>query len=557
MVTYDEALLPTRSPIPEVHNACAPSFSIPLDPQRSPFFAEVEEKLTRVFGLRDFRTNQLAAIIATLSGQDVLVLMPTGGGKSLCYQVPALCRGKKKRGVTFVVSPLIALMHDQVQQLQLKHVDAQLFTGEQDTSDREMLSSRLLGTGEKPTIVYITPEKLHSSSQMTRILQFLYSRGELARFVIDEAHLISSWGRDFRESYVSLRDLRRDYADVPIMALTATATREQQRDIITGLGLRDYLLLTQSFNRSNLHYAIQKKPPRTVDFVHKWIMDKHPQETGIIYCGGRDKCEKVAKQLRDLGLTAKHFHAEIDPQDKMRTMEDWKSGRCKIIVATIAFGMGIDKADVRFVIHHDMPSSLAGYNQETGRAGRDGKPSDCLLLYAFGDYTWQLDRIRKDEGLSEENKLRQSRDLDDMNHFCTNTIDCRRTQLLSIFHETFDPSACHGTCDNCTTPGHMVEEDVTTIASHLVEMFESAQALGIKITKPMGVDVYRGSRKKDLLNKHFDRLTHFGVGKTCDRARVERTLQRLLDDRILNPTVGPSGSSGYSATYIEVGFCCI
>ncbi|TFY81887.1 hypothetical protein EWM64_g2122 [Hericium alpestre] len=532
---------PTAPALPPPPPIDVPKYDGALE--RSAYYLEAKQKLSTTFGLQEFRKNQLDAIIGTLSGRDVLVLMPTGGGKSLCYQLPALCTSGRTHGVSFIVSPLIALMEDQVQQLRSKDVDADLFTSERDFSDRSKLRNRLFSAGDKPNIVYITPERLSGSPEMSRILEYLYQRSEIARFVIDEAHLISSWGRDFRDSYVALRTLREKFPNIPIMALTATATEEERRDIVTGLGMRDHLFLTQSFNRANLRYTVVKKPQRTVDYISRFIQERHPGATGIVYCGGRDKCETVARQLRDLGVEAKHFHAEMSPTDKAKAMSTWKEGSCKVIVATIAFGMGIDKPDVRFVIHHDMPSSLAGYNQETGRAGRDGKPSDCLLLYSFKDFGWQRDRIMKDDTLSHENRARLNRALEAMDHFSTNTTDCRRAQLLSIYSERFDPRDCGGSCDNCKSTDGVVEEDVSATAADLVALVRSAEAHGMKITKPMCVETYRGSKRKDLVEKQVDRLQGFGAGKGQDKGRIDRTVQRLLDDNVFEPVVLSAGAS--------------
>lgn len=325
--------------------------SIQQGPDGTATQREIFGNLRKIFGLQAFRKNQLEAITATMAGKDVFVLMPTGGGKSLCYQLPAVCHSGKTRGVTVVISPLKALMHDQVNSLRRKGIEAVLLMSDTSQSNAAQARQRLTGN-DKPAMLYITPERLQISDFLRNILQKLYTRGQLARFVIDEAHCISTWGQDFREAvslfsccfgalmkpvipqYQSLHLIRVEYPDVPIMALTATANSNTVDDILQRLKLRDPAIFTQSFNRTNLNYEIV--PKKGVDEVARFIKSKHSNHSGVIYCLGRDKCEKVAKQLRDKGLSAKHYHALLEQEEKERTQGEWQSGDCRIIVATVS-----------------------------------------------------------------------------------------------------------------------------------------------------------------------------------------------------------------------------
>ena len=336
-----------------VESKASTSQSERVDQTAAPFYAEAVRVLKEVFRFHSFRKNQLEAINATLAGRDVFVLMPTGGGKSLCFQVPAVCHGGKTRGTSVVISPLIALMLDQVKTLEKKGIDVVLWSSEKTQDDVQSIKERLLAK-RKPAMVYVTPEKLKDSYALKSVLARLYREGQLARFVIDEAHCISSWGRDFRDAvsincpllntsrsvhftqYMALDGLREDYPDVPIMALTATAKTNVIDDIVLRLRMRNPVMLKESFNRPNLHYDVRPKPRNVLDEIAAFIKSKYPKECGIIYALSRNSCEEIAKELREKhGLSAKHYHAKMSSQDKTATQAAWKSGQCDIIVATV------------------------------------------------------------------------------------------------------------------------------------------------------------------------------------------------------------------------------
>ncbi|QRV86165.1 ATP-dependent DNA helicase RecQ [Ceratobasidium sp. AG-Ba] len=519
---------------------------------------EIMEKLHTVFGLQSFRTNQARAVDATMEGNDVFVLMPTGGGKSLCYQLPAVCTTGRTHGVTFVVSPLKSLMEDQVRNLLAKNIDVVMFSGDQSAAASRDARTRLMSRDNKPALAYVTPEKLEKSTDMQYILDVLERQGCLARFVIDEAHCVSTWGRDFREAYQGLGVLRQRYPNVPIMALTATASAKVRRDIMNKLGIPGCVELVSSFNRPNLHYEVRKKSKGVVTDIANYIKAHHFKQAGVVYCLSRKGCEEVAKELREKhGINARHFHAGMAARDKQETQHAWNVGECDVIVATIAFGMGIDKPDVRFVIHHQIPMSMSGYYQETGRAGRDGKPAQCVLFYNFGDKS-AMDRMieqpNQKEGRQQLSFEEQQRQKDDLRHvvqFCQNTWDCRRSQILAYFSEQFKSEHCFKTCDNCVNHVEGTgREDMTETAQMALELASGAE--GSRATMNNLVDAFRGSKNRAINDKGLNQLPMFGKGASLSRELVERIFQHLLADNALKEDLYQN-SKGYSNTYISPG----
>ncbi|THH06507.1 hypothetical protein EW146_g9590 [Bondarzewia mesenterica] len=514
-------------------SSLAASDAFPVsDLSSNPCHGEVMEILKRDFHLRSFRKNQLEAILATLAGRDVFC--------------------GRTQGVTFVVSPLIALMMDQSQELQDKGVDVEMFTGEMSPEDRNRMRLRLTDRGPKPRIVYVTPEKLDANNIMKSLLAKLYRENQLARFVIDEAHLVTTWGRDFRESYAQLASLRREYPNVPIMALTASATPAVQSDVVNQLGLKDPVFLTQSFNRANLRYTVLGKPNNLTKAIIQYIKSNHSGHSGVIYCNGRDKCERVAAELVNQNIKARHFHAKMAETDKKLILKEWKDGRTDVIVGTIAFGMGINHASVRFVIHYDCPSSLIGYYQETGRAGRDGQPADCILYYSWSDCQSLLNRIRENEDLKTEDKERQVMDVREVIQFSLNDVDCRRVLLLSHFEEKFDPHQCEDTCDNCASTVPVVEQDVTGAAINLIKLIQEVETSRSKITRTQAIDVFRGSTKKDLMTKNLNRFRSYGAGKDVPQAQTERIFDHLASLQVFG-SFQESNNGGYPVTYAGLG----
>ncbi|KAJ3929043.1 MAG: DNA helicase [Lentinula lateritia] len=521
-----------------------------------PFYKEIMRNLQRVFRLKNFRQNQLEAILAAMAGRDVFVLMPTGGGKSLCYQLPAVCNGGSTKGVTIVISPLLSLMTNQVDALKTKDVDVLVWNSE--TVDHGEIMRRLRGY-PKPSLLYVSPEKVKDSGALKSIFVDLYRAGDLARFVVDEAHCISTWGHDFREAYQCLDSLRETYPRVPIMALTATANQTMVDDIMKRLKLKGCAFFQQSFNRVNLNYLILDKKAKILDDIYSFINTKHRGETGIIYCLGRDKCEKVAGQLRQKGLKARHFHAQMSTTDKEQVLQEWQSDRIQIVVATVAFGMGIDKANVRFVIHHDLPKSLDGYYQETGRAGRDQKPADCLLFYSYRDYKVIVKMINNprngdsSELASPEARERQELQARIVMQYCLNVSDCRRVQLLQFFGEKFERRNCHQFCDNCRHAVEMVEQDLTEEAKAIVSLVQHFHSITTQlVTLDQCRTIFRGADTSFIRERNYNRLPQYGAGKHLDGELHEQLFKRLCFLEGLDE-VSMQGNGGWHVYYLKPG----
>lgn len=369
-----------------------------------PWSNTIQEVLIRVFGLRDFRQNQLEVINCTMSKKDAFVLMPTGGGKSLIYQLSAVCTP----GVTVVISPLVALISDQVSQLRVMNIPATFLGRGQD--DSMEVFHRLNDRNSDLKILYLTPEKVSQSNYTQDRLRRLHQQGRLARVAIDEAHCVSQWGRDFRPDYQECSFFKKNFPDVPVLALTATATDKVKLDVIQQLGLKDAQTFQTSFNRSNLSYEVRaKKKEFYADIVH-FIQQEYPQESGIVYCLSRRECETMADKLSAKGIKAGYYHADLSLEERESTQQRWTQDRLHVICATIAFGMGINKPDVRFVVHSSMPKNLENYYQESGRAGRDGVHAKCLLFYAYKDKIRLENMIRKgafEHGVSRDVAYRQ------------------------------------------------------------------------------------------------------------------------------------------------------
>ncbi len=519
-----------------------------------PWSREVKAAMKERFHLRGFRPNQLEAINATLSGKDTFVLMPTGGGKSLCYQLPSIVRSGKTRGVTVVISPLLSLMQDQVEHLKELKIQAFLINSEVSREHRALVMESLREPQVEKYIqlLYITPEMISKSQAMVRAFRELYERKKLARIVIDEAHCVSEWGHDFRPDYKLLGDVRREFSGVPVMALTATATENAKVDVIHNLGIQGCEVLTQSFNRPNLTYEVRSKGKgkEVLETIATTIKTFYNNQSGIIYCFSRQNCETVAKSLREVHqISAQHYHAGMDAEDKNSAQRKWQSGKYHVIVATIAFGMGIDKPDVRFVIHHSIPKSLEGYYQETGRAGRDGKRSGCYLYYGYQDAVAIKRIIDEGEG-SFEQKERQRQMLRNVIGFCENKSDCRRVQVLRYFNESFRREDCNGACDNCTSQSSFETQDYTEYAVAAIALVKRVEKS--KVTLLHCVDVFRGGKSKKIAALDHGKLPEYGAGSHLERGDVERLFYRLLSEGALAEKSVVNKKSGFPARYLHV-----
>jgi ATP-dependent DNA helicase RecQ len=474
--------------------------------------SDLLKTLKDTFGYSEFRPLQREIIQVSLEGRDVFALLPTGGGKSLCFQLPALLR----QGLTVVVSPLIALMKDQVDQLQAAGVAATFLNS---TLDAVEARSRLrrLHSGEF-RLLYAAPERLMLDDWKHNLRSW-----NVAALAIDEAHCISEWGHDFRPEYRQLSELRSLLPNIPVMALTATATTRVRTDIVSHLHLCDPAVFVASFNRPNLSYQVTPKdqPLRQIlDFIAK-----RQDESGIVYCATRVGAERVAASLAARGLAARPYHAGLDASTRAKNQELFLRDEARIICATIAFGMGINKPNVRWVIHHDLPKNIEGYYQETGRAGRDGLPADCLLLFSAGDAAKQTHFIEEISDAQEQQAARAQ--LRQMIHYAECST-CRRRELLAYFGEAFTARNC-STCDNCLEP--RATYDGTTLAQKFLScVFRIRQASRFGTGMNHVIEVLTGAETEKVRRWNHHKLTTYGIGAELSRsewAAIGRELLRL------------------------------
>jgi ATP-dependent DNA helicase RecQ len=461
--------------------------------------------LRRVFGFPAFRGLQEDAVRHVTAGGDALVLMPTGAGKSICYQVPALCRS----GVAVVVSPLIALMDDQVAALRQLGVAAGALHSDLDPQEAAR-TARALADGSLD-LLYVSPERLLGTSLLDRLAGL-----ELALFAIDEAHCVSQWGHEFRPEYRGLAVLGERFPGVPRIALTATADPRTRDDIIAALGMDGARVFAASFHRPNLHIAAAAKTAEATQLLA--FLRRHKGACGIVYCGSRAKTERVAERLRVAGMQAVAFHAGLDPADKRAAAARFRSGEAMIVVATIAFGMGIDRPDVRFVVHLDMPDSPEGYYQQIGRAGRDGLPAETLLLYGGEDIARARHWLLRSSAPDAQLRVMRAR-LETMIQL-TETSECRTAALLACFGERLAEPCGH--CDNCAAPPRRIDGTVAAqkVLSAIVRTGQVFGAVHIAA-------VLRGERTEQVERHGHDRLPTFGAG-TDQPAGYWRSVIRQL-----------------------------
>ena len=468
------------------------------------YFMNIYEALKRYFGYDSFRENQEEIICHVLAGNDALVLMPTGGGKSLCYQIPALVL----EGTTVVISPLISLMKDQVETLRANGIAAEALNSGNDSTDG-LLIRRRCAAGEIK-LLYISPERAIAEAD------HLLSHMKLALLAVDEAHCISQWGHDFRPEYTHLAMLREKYPDVPMMALTATADKVTRQDIIEQLQLRQARAFISSFDRPNLSLSVKRgyKNAEKMHFVLNFIKAR-PLDAGIIYCLSRKTTEKVTEDLRKRGINAAAYHAGMTPSERNQTQELFKNDQLLVVCATIAFGMGIDKSNVRWVIHYNMPKSIESFYQEIGRAGRDGAPADTVLFYSLADII-QLTEFVKQSGQQDVNmeKLRR------MQEYAESNV-CRRRILLNYFSEQTDHDC--GNCDVCENPPQRFD------GTRYVQMaLSAAKRANEEIRISTIIEILKGIHSPTVNRHSYNNLKTFGVGKELTTTDWQDYLLQML-----------------------------
>src|SRR5205809_3731894 len=465
--------------------------------------------LKKHFGYDQFRPLQEEIICDALAGRDVFVLMPTGGGKSLCFQLPALMRD----GLTIVVSPLISLMKDQVDALQTSGIPATYLNS---TLDRDQAKTRWRGLhrGEY-RMLYVAPERLMLETFLKRALNW-----NIAQFAIDEAHCISEWCHDFRPEYRELEKLRQHFRDAPVMALTATATERVRADIVKQLQLRDPRCYVASFNRPNLTYRVIPKTSAYEQLLE--FIRARPNESGIVYCASRKSTDSLARNLNDDSISAKPYHAGLTSSERTKHQESFLRDDVRVVTATIAFGMGINKPNVRFVVHYDLPKNLESYYQETGRAGRDGLPSECVLLFSASDVAKQIHFI--DEKSESEARIARAQ-LQQMVHYAE-TRECRRTTLLRYFGEEFAEPSCDG-CDNCLTPRETFDGTIPA-QKFLSCVHRICTKSGFGFGLNHVVDVLRGADTEAIRQRGHTGLSTYGIGRELKREAWQAIGRELL-----------------------------
>ncbi|XP_004713848.1 ATP-dependent DNA helicase Q1 [Echinops telfairi] len=448
-----------------------------------PWSDKVKDVLQTVFKLQRFRSLQLETINVTMAGKEVFLVMPTGGGKSLCYQLPALCSD----GFTLVICPLISLMEDQLMVLKQLGISATMLNASSSKEHVKWVHAEMVNKNSKLKLIYVTPEKIAKSKMFMSRLEKAYEAKRFTRIAVDEVHCCSQWGHDFRPDYKALGILKRQFPNTSLIGLTATATNHVLKDAQKILCVEKCFTFTASFNRPNLYYEVRQKPSNTEDFIEdivKLINGRYKSQSGIIYCFSQKDSEHVTMSLQNLGIRAGAYHANMEPEDKTKVHRKWSANEIQVVVATVAFGMGIDKPDVRFVIHHSISKSMENYYQESGRAGRDDMKADCILYYGFGDI------FRISSMVVMENVGQQK--LYEMVSYCQNISKCRRVLVARHFDEVWNSDACNKMCDNCCKDISCEKKNVTEYCRDLIKILKQAEDMNEKLTPLKLIDSWMG-----------------------------------------------------------------
>jgi ATP-dependent DNA helicase RecQ len=489
-----------------------------MPPSGASSLDDLTEVIRRHWGFAGFRPLQEEAMRAVLDGRDSLVVMPTGGGKSLCYQAPALVRG----GTTVVVSPLIALMKDQVDGLQALQIPAVRLDSSQTAAERFAYEQDVRDGAVR--LVFVSPERL-VLTDFYRLLQDI----DVRTFAIDEAHCISHWGHDFRLEYRQLNRLRELFPRAAVHAYTATATERVRRDIITQLALCDPEVLVGNFDRPNLTYRVLPRQNELKQVLE--VVERHPDEGGIIYCISRREVDELAASLRKHGVKAVAYHAGLGQDDRRQAQEAFIDEKCDVVVATVAFGMGIDRSNIRFVMHARMPKSIEHYQQETGRAGRDGLDAECVLLYSGGDtFQWRslTEKSAQEAGASPDFVASALQHLDHMDRYCRGAV-CRHRALVEYFGQAYDPGACGGACDVCLGDTEPVQDALVVAQKILSCVARVNQSFGIGQVS----SVLRGEDTENVRRRGHDKLSTYGLLREHGKAAIRDFIYQLIGQGVL------------------------
>ena len=510
----------------------------------------LEKSLKEYFGYDSFRNPQKDIIQDALANKDQFVILPTGSGKSICYQLPALLQ----KGITVVISPLKSLINDQVANLEKKGIKSDALFGDVSLTKKRLILDTMICENYDKNIIYTTPETLETNTEFYDNLKLLEECGRLTRFVIDEAHCVTLWGNDFRSSYRKLTHIRDYFADIPIMALTATATLQARSDIEYLLKLVNHKTYTISYFRANLNIKVVKrtKTEATVCEIANHLKTIYKEQSGIIYCLSRKKCDEISTTLQQFGIKCLPYHAGLATKLRKETQEKWQSGEVNVIAATIAFGMGIDKADVRYVIHFNMPFSIENYYQEIGRAGRDGLKSDCTLYYNYQDKIMAEKLIRFNKSIDKNVKYmdHQVDKLGRMVEYAENIVDCRHCQICNYLGELrcLTKDVCNDVCCNCRRFSNGVNEkkNVTELAIHILQSI-----MNTPVPKKKNVDLtFRNHNNFTQLASNY-----FHNDIKDNRINLEKLYQRVFIYLIVNKYVKERyirTKSGYWREHYEV-----
>uniref|UniRef100_A0A8C7R1N2 ATP-dependent DNA helicase n=1 Tax=Oncorhynchus mykiss TaxID=8022 RepID=A0A8C7R1N2_ONCMY len=478
---------------------------------------ELGQNLKDVFQLSKFRPLQLKAINLSMSGKDLFLVMPTGRGKSLCYQLPAVC----SEGFTLVVTPLVSLMEDQLMYLKSIDVEAVSLNASSSKEHAKTVLAEMTDSKAPFKLLYVTPEKIAKSKLLMSRLEKAYNAGRLSRIAVDEVHCCSQWGHDFRPGerpynctpttlplppdYKLLGILKRQFPKVPLLGLTATATGSVLKDCQKILCVPEPITLTASFNRTNLYYEVRLKDSNSDDSVSDisaLIKERYKDQSGIVYVFSQKDAETVSADLQKKGINASPYHANMNPEDKSQVHRKWATNKIQVVVATVAFGMGIDKADVRFVIHHTISKSIENYYQESGRAGRDDKPADCIVYFGFNDI-FRISTMVVMENVGQQKLL-------NMVDYCQNVDRCRRSVIAVHFDEVWDDEGCNEMCDVCRHGNDYITVDITQHAKDVVQIVELAGSLEEKLTPLKVTEAWMGKgpakRRKMIQTTTLSRL---------------------------------------------------